>query len=157
MVATEEALDAQRTEVAERMGISLGTFRAKWADIRLSRFEPGWSQSANAFAENILKCSLTMHRLAPSIDDSEVAAALAQGETLTGANQEFVVALLAPVKFAEEFAGYWGGKLGMRVKLAKELGEDVGELVGVIGDAGKELAALTPRDDIEPPRPDLPQ
>jgi hypothetical protein len=116
------------------MGVPLGTFRAKWAQIRFARYEPGWSQSANAYAGTVLHCALAMARAEASVVDKKT----------------FGPAFKTAFQATEDFAGHWGGRLS-RSK-AEEFGHDVSDLSEVIMEGAKKVVALPSE---APPRPDI--
>ena len=62
---------AETGAIAEYMGVPLGTFRAKWARIRFARHEPEWSQSANAYAGELLHYALAMARAEAATSDAD--------------------------------------------------------------------------------------
>jgi hypothetical protein len=149
MTSTAETIEAQRAEIATRIGIPLVTYRDKWAAIRFSRFEPGWSQSVNAFGESVTACCLTLNRLEGSINGEAIAAYFEHHTPISGVEKEYVQALFDAMTFTKEFVEYWAVRLPRRK--IDEFAQDTGVLKEVFGEEAKSLAALTSR----PSRPDI--
>jgi hypothetical protein len=140
MATTEGALAAQRKAISLSMGTSLGTYLAKWAGVRFSRFEPEWSQSLHAFTETCFTFALSMERLKGSIDSAALRELMTGGQPVTGDDLEFATAMLGEAKLAGEFVLYWAKRLPRR--RIDEFGQDTSSLCGVIDDAAKKVTAL---------------
>jgi hypothetical protein len=136
---TQDHAGAETGGIAEHIGVPLGTFRAKWAQIQFARYEPDWSQSANAYAGRLLEFSLTMARAEAADADAD--------------KKMYGPAFMAAFQATEEFAGCWAGRLPRRK--AEEFGNDVSALSRVILEGATKAIASPSSPSETPPRPDV--